>query len=305
MLRRSSLAAAAVALALLLPTTAWANEQTDLEKGRAAYLAHEYGEADARFRAMLDPKSGTLKDQAMITQARMYWGAVKLAENRPEEATAIFEQLLLDDPGFDPDPLSFPTSVIDLFIDTRAKIRDKINAAAQAAAQAEVARKAREEEERRRERARVATLERMAEEEEVRERHSRLVALVPFGAGQFQNGQTAAGWFFLVSESALALASAVTVPIYLVDLQSRSDAARAGDTVRAQEYIDRAVTVRTVNLALLGALAVTAGIGVIQANVAYVPEVHDVKKRAVPQAVLEPIVAPAPNGCTIGAALRF
>ena len=39
------------------------------------------------------------------------------------------------------------------------------------------------------------------------ERHSLVVALVPFGAGQFQNGERSKGWWFLGAESALAAIS--------------------------------------------------------------------------------------------------
>src|SRR5437899_12206475 len=82
---------------VLLGAHAHANEQSDLDKARAAYLARQYDDADARFRVMLDPKNGTLHEPALITQARMYWGAVKLAQGKQDEAVALFEKLLLAD----------------------------------------------------------------------------------------------------------------------------------------------------------------------------------------------------------------
>jgi hypothetical protein len=282
-----------------LGAPALASEQTDLEKGRAAYHARQFDEADARFRTMLDAKTGSLRDPVLVTQARMYWGAVMMAKGKPDDAAAQFEKLLLAEPGFEPDPLSFPTEVIDLFIDTRAKIHDKISAAAQAAAQAEAARKAREAAQRAREIARVATLERMAAEERVTSRHSRFIALVPFGAGQFQNGQRAWGWVFLTTESALALATAVTLPLYRKELQDRSEAYPA-DPVRVRQYIDRAKTIRYVNLALVGTLAGVAIIGIVQAQLNYVPEEVEVKKRPIPKAAFAPLIAPSFGGKTEG-----
>src|SRR4029079_13444996 len=145
---------------------------------------------------------------------------------------------LLADPGFEPDPLSFPTDVIDVFIDTRAKIREKISAAAQVAAQAEAERKAREAAQRQREIARVAALEQMAGEERILVKHSRWLALVPFGVGQFQNGQPTWGWVFLTSEPALALGPALTVAIYQSELKQRSDDHAAGRDFEAQQHID-------------------------------------------------------------------
>ena len=299
---RTPIATAALVALLAVCAPARASEQTDLEKARAAYLARQYDEADARFRAILNPTTGSLRDPVLVTQARMYWGAVLLAKGRPEEATALFEKLILADPGFEPDPLSFPTDVIDLYIDTRARIRDKINAAAQQAARAEAARRAREEEARRRESARIVLLEKMASEEKIIERHSRWVALLPFGVGQFQNGQKTLGWFFLIGESALTLATAVTVPIYLYDLRNRTAAADAGDTATAKQWVARGEDVFTANLILVGALGFTAVVGVLQAQLTYVPEAVEVRRRPIPlpqavsQVTLAPLVAPVLGG---------
>jgi tetratricopeptide (TPR) repeat protein len=297
---RTPLVTAALVAFLAVCAPARASEQTDLEKARAAYLARQYDEADARFRAILNPTTGSLRDPVLVTQARMYWGAVLVAKARPEEATALFEKLILADPGFEPDPLSFPTDVIDLYIDTRARIRDKINAAAQQAARAEAARRAREEEARRRESARIVLLERMAAEEKIIERHSRWVALLPFGVGQFQNGQKTLGWFFLLGESALTLATAVTVPIYLYDLSNRT-AAAAGDTAAARQWVTRGEDVFRANLILVGALGFTAAVGVLQAQLTYVPETVEVRRRPIPlpqvsQVTLAPLVAPILGG---------
>ncbi len=53
-------------------------------------------------------------------RARMFLGAVLFAE--PEkDGVDVFERLLVDDPQFEPDPLSFPTSVVNDFIDIRAR----------------------------------------------------------------------------------------------------------------------------------------------------------------------------------------
>ena len=193
---RSSLSSCS-SLLLLAGGVARADEQSDLEKVRAAYLAHQYDDAERRLRAMLDPMHGTLHDAPLVSQARMYLAAVLLAKAKREDAGAIFERLVLDDPQFEPDPLSFPTDVIDLFIDTRSRLRDRLNAQAQERARFEAQARAREGEKKRREVERVAMLEKLAAEETVTQVHSRWIALVPFGAGQFQNGKSALGWAFL------------------------------------------------------------------------------------------------------------
>jgi hypothetical protein len=136
----------------------------------------------------------------------------------------------------------------------------------------------------------------MATEEKVTEVHSRWVALVPFGAGQFQNGDRALGWTFLGLEAGLVAATLVTLPIYLTDLQYRTEAFSQGDRVRAQEYIDRAVAVRIVDLSLAGAFAGIAITGVVQAQAVFVPDKVEVKKRAIPDVAWQPTVAPSADG---------
>jgi hypothetical protein len=309
---RTSLASAfafAILLAILFASgPACADEQSEVDKIRAAYLAQKYDDAEIRLREMVDPKHPTLHDPALAAQARMYLAAVLIAKKQPDQATPVFERILLDDPDFEPDLLSFPTEVVDQFIDTRSRLRERLNALAQERARKEVERKMREEDDKRREVARVAMLERLAGEEKVTTVNSRWLALVPFGTGQFQNGDRALGWFFLATESACLVGTGVTVPIYLTDLEYRSDAYRDGDSTRANEYIDRANVVRTVDLALVGALAVTAVAGVIEAQVAFVPEVVEVRKRPLPTAwTATPTLAPSTDarGAVVGVVGRF
>jgi tetratricopeptide (TPR) repeat protein len=303
-MRARSLFAAAFVASVLWGTVARADEQSDLEKARAAYLGHQFVDAEARLRAMLDPMHGTVHEAALVTQARMYLAAVLQAQGKKEEAGAVLGKLLLDDPQYEPDPLSFPTDVIDLFIDTRTSLREKLNEEAERRARFEAAERERAEEKKRREAERVANLERIASEESVTTVHSRWAALVPFGVGQFQNGKTRLGWIFLGAEAICVVGMAVTVPLYLADLQSRSDAYRAGDDFAAQEYINRAYTVFYANLAFVGVFAATSVIGVLEAQVNYVPTVVEVKHRAIPQAStrapstwsVAPLAAPSPDG---------
>ncbi|HEY2515642.1 MAG TPA: hypothetical protein VGI39_32460 [Polyangiaceae bacterium] len=298
-MRTRAILAPLLAFALLFTSaSARADDQRDLDKVRAAYLARQYDLAEARLHALLDPKSGTLHDATLITQARMYLAAVHLATGDQPAAATVVERLLLDDPQFEPDPLSFPTEVIDFFIDARARLRDKLNAQAQERARLAAERRAREEEQKRREAEWLATLERMAREEKVTFVHSRAVALIPFGVGQFQNGNTTLGWGLLGTELALTVATGITVPIYLGELQGRSDAFRRGDTNAATQFIDRANTVFVLNLTLVGILGTVAVAGVIEAQANYVPSVVEVKTRPLPKVSwsVMPTAAPALDG---------
>ena len=100
---RAVCVATLVALLLVLHSTvAFADERADFEKGRNAYLAKDYREADARFAAMLDPASGTLRSRELILEAQLYWGAAKFGLGKKEEAEALFEKVILSNPQYEP-----------------------------------------------------------------------------------------------------------------------------------------------------------------------------------------------------------
>ncbi len=215
------LAAALVAVSLAAVRDARADGAADLEKAHNAYVAHQYDEAESRLRALLDPLTGSLKDPDSVADARMYLGATLVAEKKPDEAATVFATLLSDKPDYQPDALRVSLDAIDAFTDARAKNRDKL-----AAIQADRVRKAqddkaRAEAERQRQVARLAMLEKLASTEVVTTQNSRLIALIPFGAGQFQNGQTGLAWTLLVSEGLLAVGSGIGAAVSYYNIGQR------------------------------------------------------------------------------------
>ena len=222
----------------------------------------------------------------------MYLGAVLLAQGKRDPAVEVFEKLILEDPAFEPDPLRFPGDVINTFFDVRAQLQERIRQAAQNSARLEAEKRARAEDERRRQEAWLARVKQMATEEKITVHNSRVVALLPFGAGQFQNREPVLGWIFLVSESALVLGTMITVPLYIY-ADGRKNG--QGDNLegKAQLYQERADTIQTVNLSMVGALAAIAVTGIVQANLAYVPEITETKRHELPpQSRLVPTLAP-------------
>jgi tetratricopeptide (TPR) repeat protein len=294
---RRLLATSLLAGLVLGAAPAVAQGRADLEKARAAYLARNYAEAEERLRELVDPKSG-LRERPLLSEARMYLGAVLLAQGNRAQAEEVFEKLILADVTYDPDPLSFPGEVINTFIDTRAQLQERIKTAAQTAAKLEAERRAREEAERRAQEEWLEKVKAQAEEEKITVRNDRLVAFVPFGAGQFQNRQPVLGWIFLGAESALVVATGITLPMYLYARERAEDHARSGDIERkAQVYQDRAEQIRLVNLGLVGAFVAVTAVGIIQANVSYVPEVVERKKRELPPLErITPVVSTVTSG---------
>ncbi len=278
-----------------------ADEQGDLDKARAAYLARRYDEAERRFRIMLDPANGTIHDPTLLSRARMYWGAVAQAKGSAVQANAIFEKLLLDDPTFEPDPLSFPADVINAFIDTRARMRERLSAMAAEQARRDAERRAKEEADRKHQAEHLALVERLASEEKITDEHSRWIAALPFGVGQFQNGHPGLGWFFLASEAALTIGGSIALPFYSYNRSKGFSAYEVANVTVANEYLARANTARYVNAAMLGTALGVGAVGILQAELAYVPDIVTVKRRPLPAAraaqpsfvpALSPIFAP-------------
>lgn len=295
-----------VALAcVLVSMVASADAQTDFDKARVAYLGRRYDEAEDRLRSLLAPNSPILGDPFLLVRARMYFAATLIARQNREQAVQVMERIILEDPSFEPDPLVFPSEVHDVFIDTRSKMTERINQAKAAAARLEAERREKEEADKRRQAQYLAELKRLATEEKTTYKHSRWVALVPFGVGQFQNGDTALGWVFLGTEVAALVGAAALVPFYV---DARNEALRsyaAGDSKSAESYHDREVELRTANVLVMAAFAAVAIGGVIQAQANFVPDRVEIKKRPLPVVRLSPDVRAVAGGGIAGVGGSF
>lgn len=293
---RRVLAVLGCAALLLGASNAYADPRAELEKARAAYLARNWTEAEERLRPLLDPQTG-LKERALVSQARMYLGASLLAQGKRDAATDVLEKLVLEDPTFEPDPLSFPGDVVNTFIDTRAQLAERIKNAAITAAKLEAERKAREEAEREKQRIWLEKVKAQAQDEKITVRNSRLVASLPFGIGQFQNDQPVLGWIFLGVESALVIGTVVTLPMYLYARDRESELRNVNDVRTADLWHERGDDIQLANLGLVGAFAVVAGAGIVQANFAFTAEREERKRRELPPlGRVSPVVAPLHGG---------
>lgn len=294
---RSSAWALALAVLLAAAPAHALSEQAEIDKARAAFVVKNYRDVETRLKHLLEGTS-LLREPGNIAQARMFLGAALVEQNRASEATPVFERLLLDDPQFDPDPLTFPSKTLEAFIDTRAQMRDRLAAKAAEEARHAAEQRRRAEEERQAQAKRLATLEKMAGERSITVKHSRLIASLPFGVGQFQNAQNGLGAFFLASEAALVLGSIITVPLYLNARARQNEEIASFDLQRqANGYRDRAIDARTANIAFNALFLITAAAGIAQAHVAFVPESGETKKRPIPPPVtVRPQGGPVQDG---------
>jgi hypothetical protein len=301
---RPAVLALAAAASLAWAGSARADAAADVEKAHNAYVAKQYGEAESRLRTLLDPKSD-MKDADMIAEARMYLGATLLAEGKKDEASAIFETLLLDKPDYQPDPLRVSLDAINALTDVRARMREKL-----AAIQAEKVRlaleeKARLETLRLKEAARLALLEKLAAEEYVVHPNSRWIAALPFGVGQFQNGQTVLGWIFLGVQAGFAIGTGIATALKLDYGSQAIDANNRGDTFTADQLHARAQQAWIADLSLAGGFVLAVAAGIAHAELTFVPPYTEVRKRATPKLALSPAVAPRANGAFVGLQVTF
>lgn len=287
-----------------IPSTARAEDGDDLEKAYQAYASRHYEEAESRLRALLDVKPGVTKDPDRIADVRMTLATVLLAEGKKDEAGALLETLLFDKPDYEPDPLRVPLPALDALVDARHRLSDKV-----VALQNKMVQEAREHEAKaERAAARLATLRRLATERIVVERHSRFEALLPLGVGQFQNRQAALGVAFLVGESVLAVGSAIGFGLTLYN-QSLAVEARRQNSTTATGYQDRAVVAAEVGNIFTVGLAATTVVGILQAQIAFVPQHVHIERRPLPASAGAAIkgvsIAPVVGPGAIGLVGRF
>lgn len=301
MLREARLALLVAAMVLLAGVVR-ADELTEFEKGRNSYSGGRYEEAVERFAQMLDPSNAeALESPQIIEQARMYRAAGLIALGRLSEADQEIEKILRTNPGAYPDPVIFPGVVLDRFTDVRGRIRQELEDKAREKARQERLRLEREKARQQRERERVLKLEQLAQRELHVVQNSRWVAVLPFGVGQFQNQQPAAGWSLLLGEAALATTSVVTAAIAM-DLQSRG----TEPNVDKVDLNARIATMKTANQLSFAAFAIVAAGGVVHAQLTFEPFRREVRKRELPEDLkATPTVTSVQGGAVFGVGGTF
>jgi hypothetical protein len=245
------------------PSLARAGDIEDFQAARTLYDAHDWPRAIAAFEALVGGETPRLASQPLVLESRKYLAAAYVFVGREGAASDQIERLLLTEPTYELDPTEFPGEVVQLFDRVRQRLAERREA------QAERTRLAAEVE-------RLTAENRAMREELEGERtievpRSQWLVQIPFGVGQFENGEEGLGWFFLVSES-LLLAGAIAASIihegFVADLVRRPPSA---DDPREQ-LTDLALSVTTyMGWSFAGAFVLLGASGVVQANVAFTP----------------------------------
>lgn len=303
------MAAAGLAVLTAAPL-ARADDVQEIELGKSRFDAGRYDEAHARFTAMLDASlpscdaapSGSCRitDPDFIERARALDAAALVALKRYPEAEARIEAVLRQNPTYAPNPMLFPQEVVDRFTQVRARLRDELAKQSQARTKQARDRQIATQKLREAQEKWLAELERLASREKRVEVHSRWVALLPLGIGQYQNGNMSLGAFFSASE--VLLGATTLVSAGLVAAYGNSGRRLCGSTPECLSDVQRNIEIAaTVNRIAFGTwIAVTAA-GIAQAELAFVPERVTYKTRPLPP---RPKLTPAPTS-TVAPTVSF
>jgi hypothetical protein len=286
------------------------NDTAELARVVSFYEAGKYGQcADALHALLAADSPHPFRDPDVVESARIYHAACLIGIGQNEQADEPLRAAIRQNPQMKPpDSLVFPPPVIDRFLRVRETMFDVIRKAEDERIKKAQDLSLQQEERARKERVRVAGLERLAEEETVVIPKTRWLALVPFGVGQFQNDEKALGYVFLTSELVLAASTLTTLGVetHLILATSRADKAAQSNNGRLQNWQTALVYS---SYAWLGVSLV----GIVEAELMYVPEQRVIRKRALPlelrpessQVELRPSAVPVPGGAVFGVSGRF
>ena len=264
------------------------SDSAEVSRAASLYDSSQLEHCVVAFEDLLTPGARMLTEPEPIERARVYLAACLIGVGELERSEEVFAEAIRANPQMrPPDSLVFPPEVIDVFLRVRESLLEEIRKAA--ARKLEEAERQRAERQQRREAEllRLRELERLASQETVVVRNSRWIAAIPFGVGQFQNGDTGLGWAFLATEAVLG---AVVIGGLAVELQNYALLEpRAGEPAPSRADItnntDIARNVWTVGLYALGAVALG---GIVEAQLSFEPEVVSVRRRELPPELRRP-----------------
>ncbi len=259
------------------------SDEARLVQATDLYAAGQYEQCVRRFAELLDPQAESpIGSAELMETARTYYGACLVGAGQPVAADRVFAAAIRDNPQMQPpDSLVFPEAVIERFLRVRQGLLEEIRKAEQERFRKAEVRARRDAKQRRLEQERFNELLRRASTEVVVERRSRWVAALPFGVGQFHNHNTTLGWTFLGVETALFGTFVGALYTYAwLDNKSGEPGTDGGEIGSRRRD---ALLVATISG---WGWATVAAVGVLEAQIAYVPEVVTERKRRLPPELL-------------------
>lgn len=176
----------ALLLMAALARPSLASPAQELQEAREAFLAGEFEGAIGKFTALLYPTS-RLATASSMAEAHLLLGVSFFETGKKDSAGREFEEALFLDDSLTLDANLFSAEAVQFFDDAKAELKRKADA------DAEMERLARKQQ----------ALNRAFQNLVVFEKRRYWVNFIPFGAGQFQNGQKRKGFAFFVGEAIL------------------------------------------------------------------------------------------------------
>ena len=302
-LRQGWIALALVVVgSLLAPRSVRAQPYASFQRAQDAWSRGEYAEVVRLLEPLVGgtiPSRAIRGDRVLVREARKYLGAAYVLTGERSRGAAQFEALLraegdeLED--YDLEAAIFPSEVLALFGAVRRRLLRERRAELEA-------QRARQEAAEARRRAALLDLVALAERDEVEIAHDPALAWLPFGVGQFQNGNEGLGWFMAVGQGAALGLSALSLAIWL-PLEEQYACARGFECPPPDPALLRTFQVST--LAFGAAFVGLAIAGIVEALIGYVPS-HTVRReRTVPDSLLEDLeLAVSPGGVALRLTFR-
>lgn len=259
-----------------------ADDFASFESARELYEKGQYDKARERFELLLEGDvSSRLTSDALVLESRKYLGLCYLFLQRAAEAEQQFILLLEAEPNYQLDPVAHPKVAYTAFDQARRRLQRRLQAERRADEQ--------QKGKKRQQADRTAMLLQLAQTETVEQRHSRGVAAIPFGVGQFQNGDRALGIAMATLQSTFLATSVATFLLH----SSLYDANPAQSELDQARRTERAL--RATNWVSLSLFAVLAIAGVIDAQLRFKPSERRTRKRRLPDELTPPkaVLAPA------------
>jgi hypothetical protein len=295
-------------------------DSAELDRVVEFYFSGQYDKCTDALSPLLEPgKVNAFTDPAVIERGRLYLATCALLSSHAEQAKSELRRALEANPLMTPpDSLTFPPPVLALFWE----VREEVQALISKEEQEQVARLLRENAE-----AQARALERdrreqrlrtLASEQPVIAQNSRVIAWLPYGAGQYQNGDTTLGHVFLISESLFTVGAVVSASVLLTDYAG----SRGVIDESNHSQFQASYTVMTISTI---ALATSVALGILEANLSFqserqlgvrkrelpkdlslrVPQASESRPPAAPASQILPYAAPQADGAVFGVVGRF
>lgn len=268
----------ALSLLALWPSSAEATVVDDFARARETYARGEYQRAVVLFDALVQATQSSDRHRIIYERSLKYLGASYFYLGSEDQARAQFARLLRIREDIQFEAYIFGNDATELFERLREEARRR-----RVEIDEDYERVVRELEELRVQlRVATETLYTIASRESVEIQHDPRLAWVPFGAGQFQNGNEGLGWFFFGSELTLTLLAAGSIAAWVpLDATRRHG---AGLSSLGGTFVDVLQFTTLISSGLL--LTITVA-GIIDALSNYVPSHTETRLREPPRDAIE------------------